>query len=396
MRMAKFNPRFFSEPDRLKTIKPERLIAFLTTFSAYLSGRGFRFPENGSGALDYQRLAAILMHPDDHVPRAMVDALYYVHEMSDEDAFDDLVAIAKQHGVPLDPEVSAGDVAIELWLKAPESLQKAHAEASASRQKSFTYFSGVTGKARPFPHLSADRIRKLEADLDVWFDEHKRGTGCQVFVFDRGTKVWITIRHGLAFRREGSIRNGESSVEYYRPEKHDVLIYDTEADNIGVHAATKGETKLYLDRIGHHVFGDSGYFPSAARFTLKPLFEDGEASLSCDDVSGLEQVRLAEYHRIREGAFLERETHRASDIFQALKARDCVFATDGRLVKAVFSVTFSGVKKARSFIIRPSNIAIYERDADSELVESWLRKRGFILAGADEVDAPSSTTLAVA
>ena len=64
MRMAKFNPRFFSEPDRLKTIKPERLIAFLTTFSAYLSGRGFRFPENGSGALDYQRLAAILMHPD--------------------------------------------------------------------------------------------------------------------------------------------------------------------------------------------------------------------------------------------------------------------------------------------------------------------------------------------
>ena len=79
------------------------------------------------------RLAAILMHPDDYVPRAMVDALYYVHEMSDEDAFDDLVAIAKQHGVPLDPEVSAGDVAIELWLRAPESLQKAHAEASASR-----------------------------------------------------------------------------------------------------------------------------------------------------------------------------------------------------------------------------------------------------------------------
>ena len=394
--MPTFNPRFFSEPDRLKTIKPERLIAFLATFSSYLESRGFHVPEVSGGVLDYPRLASILMHPDDHVPRSMVDALYYVHEMSDDDAFDDLVALAKEHGISLDPDVSAGDVAIELWLKAPEVLQGAHAEASASRQKSFTYFSGVIGKARPFPHLSTEGIRALEADLDIWFDEHKRGTGCRVFVFDRGTKVWIAIRHGQTFRREGSIRNGESSVEYYRPEKHDVLIYDTEVDNIGVHAATKGETNLYLERVGRHFFGDPDYFPSAARFTLEPLFEDGEAALNCDDVPGLERVRLVEYHRVRDGLFSERETHRTSDIFAALKARDRPFETDGRLVKGVFSFSFPGVKKPRSVIIRPSNIAIYERDADSELVESWLRRRGFILSGADDIDAPPPAAMAVA
>ena len=394
--MPTFNPRFFSEPDRLKTIKPERLIAFLATFSTYLSGRGFHFPDESSADLDYQRLAAILMHPDDQVPRAMVDSLYYVHEMSDEDAFDHLVALAKEHGVALDPEVSAGDVAIELWLKAPEVLQGAHAEASASRQKSFTYFSGITGKARSFPHLPAKGIRALEADLDIWFDSHKRGTGCRVFVFDRGAKVWIAIRHGQTFRREGSIRNGESSVEYYRPEKHDVLIYDTESDSIGVHAATKGETNLYLDRIGRHFFGDPDYFPSAARFTLAPLFGDGEAALYCDDVPGLERVRLVEYHRVREGLFSERETHKASDVFEALKTRDRPFETDGRLVKGVFAFSFPGVKKPRTVTIRPSNIAIYERDADSELVECWLRKRGFILSGADDVHAPAPAILAVA
>lgn len=394
--MPTFNPRFFSEPDRLKTIKPGRLITFLGAFAPYLSARGFHFPSGPDESLDYQRLATILMHPDDHAPRAMVDALYYVHEMSDDDAFDHLVGLAKENGVSLDPDVSAGDVAVELWLKAPDVLQSAHAEASASRQKSFTYFSGMTGRARSFPHLPAARIKDLENDLDDWFDEHKRGTGSRVYVFDRGGKVWIAIRHGQAFRREGSVRNGKSATEYYRPEKHDVLIYDIELDNIGVHAATKGETNLYLDRIGRYFFGDPDYFPSEARFTLDPLFYDGAASLNCEDVPGLERVRLIEYLRVRDGELKERESYKATDVFEAFNARGRTFDTDGRLVKGVFAVSFPGVKKPRTVTIRPSNIASFERDADSELVESWLRKRGFILSGADEADAHSAPVLAVA
>lgn len=71
-------------------------------------------------------------------------------------------------------------------------------------------------------------------------------------------------------------------------------------------------------------------------------------------------------------------------------------APDGRLIKGVFSVKFVGVKKPRTVTIRPSNIATYERDSDSELVEIWLRRRGFILAGVDETDEPPPAILAVA
>ena len=42
--MAAFSLRKFSEPDRLKTIKPSRLIAFLKPYSDYLERRGFKLP----------------------------------------------------------------------------------------------------------------------------------------------------------------------------------------------------------------------------------------------------------------------------------------------------------------------------------------------------------------
>ena len=90
-------------------------------------------------------------------------------------------------------------------------------------------------------------LRALEATLDAWFLDHRRGDGSRVFVFDHGRKVWILIRHGMPFKREGSVKAGKSSSEYDRPEIHDVLIYDTEVDDIGVHAGTKGERDLYSE-----------------------------------------------------------------------------------------------------------------------------------------------------
>ena len=56
----------------------------------------------------------------------------------------------------------------------------------------------------------------------------------------------------------------------------------------------------------------------------------------------------------------------------------------GWLVRAAFKVKFADSKTPRSVCIRPSNIAEYTRDDDGALVEQWLTKRGFILAGQAE------------
>src|SRR5512147_808038 len=62
-----FNPKSFSEPDRLKTIEPSRLRAFLAPYETYLCYRGFTV--SSDGAIDYDALAQLLMHPDDQAAR---------------------------------------------------------------------------------------------------------------------------------------------------------------------------------------------------------------------------------------------------------------------------------------------------------------------------------------
>jgi hypothetical protein len=377
--LATCNLRKFSEPDRLKTIKPARLIAFLRPYDDYLSRRGFELPDRSDDEIDYESLAKVLIHPDDSVPRQMVDALYFVHEMAADEQMDELLEAAKQHRLPLhgDQDNSPADVAIQIWLTAPDLLQEKHAEARAIRQKNFAYFAGRHGRPRPFPETEPKLLRSLERSLDGWFKEHRRGEGSRVFVFDHSRKVWILIRHGTPFKREGSVKEGKSSVEYYRPEVHDVLIYDTEMDDIGVHAGTKGERDLYLRQIGEHLFGDPDYFPQADKFTLAPLIENGRAALHCDDVPGLEGVWLVEFDRYWGGDFKAIEIRKATDIFGAIDNRHHLLA-GGRMSTAIFKLKFPGSKRLRSATIRPPNIAKYDRHSDSELIETWLQLRGFI------------------
>ena len=66
--MGTFNLKSFSEPERLKTIEAGRLLSFLAPHASYLRDRGYSLPSGG--AIDYDRLAKVLMHPDDQVPTA--------------------------------------------------------------------------------------------------------------------------------------------------------------------------------------------------------------------------------------------------------------------------------------------------------------------------------------
>jgi hypothetical protein len=64
----------------------------------------------------------------------------------------------------------------------------------------------------------------------------------------------------------------------------------------------------------------------------------------------------------------------------------------GRLVQAVFEFEVTGEKKPRKATIRPTNIAVYDRDGDSVLIEQWLRLRGFVIERAN-LDAEAPTVL---
>ena len=337
----------------------------------------------------------MLMTPDATTPASMVDALYFVHETCSPADMDDLHDKVQQIGliIPDDPNSSPVDYAIEVWIADKDVILEHHAEAFARRQQSFDYYNGILGRRRKFPNIDAKTKAKIETALDDWFAQHRRGRGSRLFVFRHSPTVWLMIRHGEPMRREAAhLDDGNADTQFYRPQKHDVLVYDEANDEIGVSGSTKGEKALYLRVLGLILFGDEEYFPRRPKYTLAPLVEIGADSLKCDDIRGLDHVRLVEYRQYWGGQYGESEVRRADDIFAALAKRKAGHLMTGTPSAAVFKVKFTDSEKERRVVIRVPSSARYERNEDCEIIERWLYERDFIIKrdgpeGYDDEDA---------
>ncbi|MGN7611912.1 hypothetical protein ACQZV8_07475 [Magnetococcales bacterium HHB-1] len=380
--MPVFNPKRFAHPDCLRSIDSHRLCEFLTPFENYLSNQGFAFSGNDSPIINYTNLSEVLMSPDESIPKEMVDALFYVHEMASMNGMEKLLEAVEKTGIQLDYDTntSPADIAVQVWLKNPELLELVYAKSQASRPRSFRYFYGrhAGRDLQSFSMPSSDQIHDLEHELDDWFEAHRRGRNCKIFIVDQDEKVHIIIRHGMPFKREGSIKNGKSSSVAFRPEKHDVLIYNRASDEIAIHTSTKGELQLYLTLIGKYMFGSAEHFPSEDKYTLSPLLSAGKASMVCSDVDGMEWAVLRELSSYSGEGSDVIETRKAKDLFSSISNLKTVTPLSKLICRAVFSIKLAQVKRPRAVTICPPNIALITRDEESSLIENWLSRRGFI------------------
>ena len=377
--------RRFSNPDTLRHIGDLYLIELLAPYREFFAGRGLALPATPTaGTVDCERLAAIFMTPDTDMPQVLADALYYIHEMSLKETMDKLVDMASQRHIALDlpDEAAPADVAVRFWLKDNRLLQEIHAEQHLTRPKAFLYFSTVVNPVPAFTIPTIETLAAMEATMDAWFESKKRGRGCKVFVYPRADECWFMVRHGETCRREGSLDQGQPGSVFYRPQKHDILVYDIEAGEIRIHAGSKNERELYLRSFGLHIFGNANFFPPGGTFTLKPLIRNGRASLSTEGVEEtIEWVCLKELEFIigKPGnKNKETEILKAKELFAVFEKRAFVLPEDTRTKRAAFSVKFHDSKTPRSVTIEPSNKAKYERDYDSDVVKKWMKLRGFI------------------
>ena len=385
--MATYNLRRFAQPAVLKAIAPQRLHEFLGPHRSYLEGRGLSLPSpNAPNGLDHERLVEVLMSPDTDTPKDLVDALFFVNEMSTDEGMDLLLEEAEKNGLSLDgkPDPTVADVAVHVFLQDRQLLERKHAEQYLTRPRSFEYFQSEVRPVPAFKQPSRGTLNVLEHDLDDWFEKKKRGRGSRVFAYPKGDSIWFLVRHGDPFRREGSLDEGQTSSVFYRPEKHDVLVYEPALGELRMNACNKGEKETYRREFGRHVFGDEDFFPGTGKYTLEPLRRDGAASVVCTDVDGMDWVRLKEVQYLWGGAEREIEIRKAHDIFAALEGRGRSIPATAPILRASFHVKFTDAKNPRTVTIRPSNIAQYTRDSDADVVEDWFQKRGFIEQDDDE------------
>lgn len=388
--MANYNLRRFSHPDALKSVSGKHLIQFLSPYANFLRSRELELPANISGedTFDYPTLVQILMTPDADMPKELIDALYFIHEMATAEGMDSLLAEAETAGIVIEEslELTPIDVAVQMWLCGREILETKHAEQFLVKARTFEYYQAGDIPGIEIETPSPDIIKAIQDEMDDWFQSKKRGRGSRVFCYPREDGGWFLVRHGEPFKREGSIEAGESSSVFYRPEKHDVLVYQSSVAELRINAGTRGEKELYRKQFGKHLFGNEDHFPGKAKYTLDPLKDAGDDSLVCSDVPGIEWIKLREVQFFWGGAYKSVEIWKADDIFAMLRDKEKSIHPSARITKAGFHVKFEDSKKPRIVSIRPSNIAQFQRDGDGELVEAWLRARGFVLTQESEED----------
>lgn len=397
--MASFKLRRFSNPAVLKAISRPLLVRFLEPHQDFLARRDFALHD--PGGLDYDALAAILMSPDEHTPDGLLDALFFVDEMSTTDIFEGLVEEAEAAGIDLGPtdDLSPGDLAVRVWLADRNILERLHAERFLVRPKSFHSFLSTEPCLGARPNTAAAAVAALEVDLNDWFETKKRGRGTRAFPFEREGSAWFLVRHGEPYKREGTITDGESSSIYYRPEKFDVLIYNPEIGELAIHAVTKGEKLAYCRTFGKHLFGSESFFDiegADGKFTLQPIIDDWRACVACMDIDGIEDIRLTELQFRHDAAQYHVEVHKADEVFSAMEDIDRRVPPKARLLKAGFKVKFAGAARPRTVVIRPPNLTIFDRESDAELLNLWMERRGFIQPRGAGRHADADTVLGVA
>ena len=395
--MPNLNLRRFAQPETLHRIHPKHLIEWLRPAQSYLASRGVALPDLAAGAtVNIEALATIFVDPQPGMPACLVDSLYLIHETGDPRGMDAILEAAEERSLDLlvgdapDPV----DVAVRAWCRAPDLLEQVHNRHQLTRPRSYLHFQAAANPVPVFNLPPAERLTALQARLDNWFARRKRGRGCRVFAYPDERECRFLVRHGLPCKREGIMDDGDGTSIFYRPQKHDVLVYNIASGEIRINCCGRREMEEYRQAFGAFLFNDEEFFPGTAKYTLAPLIT-GRDCLACLDISGMERVTLKEVEFLYRGDPWQRVTREADDIFTLVESGLLKWPAADRITRASFEVKFTDSRKTRRVSILPSNKALYTRDDDSGMIEQWLTARRFIADLAPDEDAavkPATTT----
>ena len=218
--MSTFRLRHFSKPAVLRHVQPDALLMLLTRAGGtYVDSRMPRLVADGHLLVD--EVAAMLASPQEGFPAALVNALHQVDEVSHDEGLDAMLTLAEERGVAL-PDLPAdatpADVAVRLWLRDPDCVDRVHAEQSIERRRTFESYMGLGRRlSLEVPRPDAATLAALTDDLDTFFERRKRGRlGGRARPAEHGGRALAALpREGLG--AEGAAAGRQRAVRVSEP-----------------------------------------------------------------------------------------------------------------------------------------------------------------------------------
>ena len=367
----------------LQHIGDRSLIELLHPHRSFLEDRGLYLPLTPeTGRINYEQLASVLLRSDADLPPELTEALLLIRDLATPENMDKLQEAAVQYRVELGlgTEAEPADVAARFWMLNRRVAEEVRSEVAQPVTRAVSHFYANTLPLFQPPDEARHRV--MEEELCVWFERHRRSSGCRLFVYPSSQECLFIVVRGQCRRRVEIVERGLPGTLSYRPQQRDLLGYNWRRGELRVHVATESEREFYRGWFGSHLFGQRTFFAREAIYSLHPLIRDGARALHCRDVEGLEWVKLREVEMLCPGTGQENresEIRRANDLFVVFEQRGFHFQREHQLARAVFCLQARGSPSPQMITIQPERDPRCERDDDNNLVEEWLTRRGFIL-----------------
>ena len=385
--MSTFNPRTFTTPGLLRSIKAELLLRFFAPYRAYFDPLGAHLPpDDAPEQLDFDALHAALSATDAPSPPApLANAMATIDDLARDGCADAVERELESAGLPhvRPKDVEDADFIVATWLRYPDLVERVNARHFAFGARTYDSFKVEDTQEVPrFTAPDTPAVATLTEHVAARFAHVYPADTFRANFYPDGSGGRFIIRHGGPLVREGVVdeqRPAQSDTRVFRRELFDVIVYSPADRELRIHARSKRDCDLYTRAFGSFLFNNEEAFPDAHTYTLQPLVKRGRDALACVHIEGMRSVKLTEFTVAVSGAIKETMTRHATDVFEIPAIRDQGIPADCRLLKARFEFLFTDARRARAVTVVVPNKAKYKRDTDGELVEKWLHEGGFVL-----------------
>lgn len=375
--MPRLRFRNFSDLAFIQGIdKPAHLGPFLARHKEYFARQGLDVTKLTNSDATDRRLLRIFTEPDEDMPPDLLEALYVLDDLADETGHDRILDEAKRQGICVNGDgLNPAEFAIVVQCGHPSLIQLCHDKTYYQKIRNYQEYQGK-GNRKVSLESARKKSKQLEEELAPWFEAKNRSRACDVHPYEEDGEIRFVITHGRPLRTEGSIdKQLRRSRVAYRPQKHDSVIYDNRLFVLRINAQTIGEKDFYRETFGKIFFDDAGYFPDGDIYTLEPL-RRGAKSIRL--ASGVESARLVEVWIEIDNDQRFVQVSKAYDLGESIARHGSPNLAAGRLVRAAFLMKYSNGGRLRKLEIRPTNIAIYDRDRDGEPAAAFLHANGYM------------------
>ncbi len=168
--MPTYNLKQLGEPEIIREINPTVLCAFLKPFEGYLRTRGLEVKKpNRIDNAAIEKLVDVLINPTMKTPQALLNAVYYVEEMSTPLAADSLLTRAQQAGMPFDEngKHSLADIVMQVWLFDSKMVETQHAWQTWKTPRRMECFQPVQSTGIAPITVTEDRLKLAIKDAVI-------------------------------------------------------------------------------------------------------------------------------------------------------------------------------------------------------------------------------------